>query len=93
MVFPRSCRSVAEPGADRAGIRSADRTILRRADAGYFAGQLARAALLAQVEFAIDARRIAPLCRLLEGVSEKGWVDAIDTDGAQVAVASYCPDW
>jgi hypothetical protein len=33
-----------------------------RADAGYFAGELARAALLAGVEFAIGARRIAPLC-------------------------------
>jgi hypothetical protein len=33
-----------------------------RADAGYFAGQLARAALFAGVEFAIGARRIAPLC-------------------------------
>jgi hypothetical protein len=31
-----------------------------RADAGYFAGQLARAALLADVEFAIGAKRIAP---------------------------------
>ena len=55
LVFPRSCRSVAEPGADRAGICARNGRILRRADAGYFAGQLARAALSAQVEFAIDA--------------------------------------
>ena len=64
-----------------------------RADAGYFAGQLARAAMVAQVQFAIGAKRIAPLWRILEGVAETDWVDAIDMDGAQVAVAGYCPDW
>ncbi len=41
-----------------------------RADAGYFAGALARAALFADVEFAIGAKRIAPLWRLLDGVRE-----------------------
>lgn len=64
-----------------------------RADAGYFAGELARAALLLGVEFAIGAKRIAPLWRLLAGVAEDSWVDAIDMPGAQVAVAAYCPDW
>lgn len=67
--------------------------ILLRADAGCFAGQLARAALVADVEFAIGARRIAPLWRLLDSVADKDWVDAIDMDGAQVAVGSYCPGW
>lgn len=64
-----------------------------RADAGYFAGELARAALFAEVEFAIGARRIAPLWRILDGVAETDWVDAIDMNRAQVAVAEYCPDW
>jgi Transposase DDE domain group 1 len=64
-----------------------------RADAGYFAGELARAALLADVEFAIGARRIAPLWRLLDGVAADAWTEAIDMTGAQVAVADYCPDW
>jgi hypothetical protein len=64
-----------------------------RADAGYFAGQLARAALLADIEFAIGARRIAPLWRLLDGVPVDGWTDAIDMTAAQVAVAGYCPNW
>ena len=64
-----------------------------RADAGYFAGQLARAALFAGVEFAIGAKRIAPLWRILDGVADTDWIDAIDMDGAQVAVAAYCPDW
>jgi hypothetical protein len=64
-----------------------------RADAGYFAGQLARAALFAGVEFAIGARRIAPLWRLLDGLVETAWTDAIDMPAAQVAVAGYCPNW
>jgi len=64
-----------------------------RADAGYFAGQLARACLFTGVEFAIGARRTAPLWRLLDGVPTDGWTDAIDMTGAQVAVADYCPNW
>ena len=43
--------------------------------------------------FAIGAKRIAPLWRLLAGIAEDDWHDAIDMDGAQVAVAEYCPDW
>ena len=77
----------ALPAAVRAG------RVLLRADAGYFAGALARAALMAGVEFAIGAKRIAPLWRILGGVAEGDWVDAVDMDGAQVAVADYCPDW
>jgi hypothetical protein len=77
----------ALPAAARAG------RVLLRADAGYFAGALARAALAAGVGFAIGAKRIAPLWRILDGVAEGDWTDAIDMDGAQVAVADYCPDW
>ncbi len=77
----------ALPAPARAG------KIRLRADAGYVAGRLARAALLAGVEFAIGAKRIAPLWRLLDGVAEDAWTDAVDMDGAQVAVAEYCPDW
>ena len=64
-----------------------------RADAGYFAGALARAAHDEHISFAIGAKRIAPLWRLLDGIAEDAWHDAIDMDGAQVAVAEYCPDW
>jgi hypothetical protein len=71
----------ALPAAARVG------RIRLRADVGYFAGALARAALLATVEFAIGARRI------LDGVAQADWTDAIDMIGAQVAVAAYCPDW
>ena len=31
--------------------------------------------------------------RILDGVAETDWTDAIDMTGAQVAVAEYCPDW
>jgi hypothetical protein len=64
-----------------------------RADAGYFAGQLARAAHGEHISFAIGARRIAPLWRLLAGIAEDGWHNAIEMGNAQVAVAEYCPDW
>ncbi len=76
------------PAAARASGR-----VAMRADAGYFAGQLARAAHDADISFAIGAKRIAPLWRLLAGIAEDDWHDAIDMDGAQVAAAEYCPDW
>jgi hypothetical protein len=37
--------------------------------------------------------RIAPLWRLLDGIAENDWTDAVDMDGAQVTVAQYTPDW
>lgn len=77
----------ALPAAARAG------RVAVRADAGYFAGQLARAAHEARISFAIGAKRIAPLWRLLAGIAEQDWHEAIEMDGAQVAVAEYCPDW
>ena len=75
------------PAAARAG------RVGLRADAGYFAGQLARAAHDARIAFAIGAKRIAPLWRLLDGLADGDWHDAIDMGNAQVAVAGYCPDW
>ena len=78
----------ALPAAARASGR-----VGLRAEAGYFAGALARAAHDARIAFAIGAKRIAPLWRLLDGIAEDDWHDAIEMDGAQVAVAEYCPDW
>jgi hypothetical protein len=77
----------ALPAAARSG------RVRLRADAGYFAGELARVALFADIEFAIGAKRIAPLWRLLAGIAETDWASAIDMDHAQVAVADYRPDW
>ncbi len=67
--------------------------VAMRADAGYFAGALARAAHDEHIAFAIGARRIAPLWRLLAGIAGDAWHDATEMEGAQVAVAEYCPDW
>ena len=78
----------ALPAAARASGR-----VGLRADAGYFAGALARAAHDAHISFAIGARRIAPLWQLLAGIAEQDWHDAIEMDNAQVAVAEYCPAW
>jgi hypothetical protein len=75
------------PAAVRAG------RVAMRADAGYFAGQLARAAHDERIAFAIGAKRIAPLWRLLAGIAEEDWHDAIEMENAQVAVAEYGPDW
>jgi hypothetical protein len=78
-----------------AGLPPAARTgrVRMRADAGYFAGELARAAHAEGIEFAIGAKRIAPLWRMLDTVAEGGWVDSTDMPAAQVAVADYRPDW
>ena len=75
------------PAAARAG------RVAMRADAGDFAGRLARVAHDEHISFAIGAKRIAPLWRLLAGIAEDAWHDAIEMDNAQVAVAQYCPDW
>jgi DDE family transposase len=78
----------ALPAAARASGR-----VAVRADAGYFAGPLARAAHDAHIGFAIGAKRIAPLWRLLAGIAEDDWHEAIEMGNAQVAVAEYCPAW
>ena len=75
------------PAAVRAG------RVAMRADAGYFAGRLARVAHDEHISFAIGAKRIAPLWRLLAGLAGDAWHDAIEMENAQVAVAQYCPDW
>jgi Transposase DDE domain group 1 len=64
-----------------------------RVDAGYFAGELARTAHDEGITFAIGAKRMDALWRLLAGIAEDEWADAIDMPGAQVAVADYRPDW
>ncbi|WP_246859919.1 transposase, partial [Mycobacterium helveticum] len=65
-----------------------------RADAGYFAGQLARAAHKAGIGFAIGAKRVTTMWRALAGIAETDWRAAIDMPDAQVAVSTYAPaDW
>jgi len=76
-----------------ASLPAGVRQIKMRADAGYFAVELAIAAHREGVGFAIGAKRLAPLWRTLAGVRETDWVQAIDMPGAQVAVADYRPAW
>jgi hypothetical protein len=84
-VFVRALSAL--PGRVRCG------RVRLRADTGYFDGKLARLAFLEGVEFAIGAKRIAPLWRLRAGPAEKDWADAVGMGGAQVAVSSYRPAW
>jgi len=74
-----------------AQARGAGTKVRLRADAGYFAGELARAAHFAGIEFAIGAKRIAPLWQALAGIAEADWVDAIDMPGAQVGRREILP--
>ena len=84
----------ALPRAVRDGAAAAGRKIALRADAGYFAGDLARAAAAAGMAFAIGAKRITSMWKALAGIAEDAWRDAIDMDNAQVAVSPYKPaDW
>ena len=84
----------ALPRAVREGAATAGRKIALRADAGYFAGELARAAAKEDMAFAIGAKRIGSMWKALEAIPDDAWRDAIDMDDAQVAVSPYKPaDW
>ncbi len=84
----------ALPQSVRDGAAAAGRKIALRADAGYFAGDLARAAAAADMAFAIGAKRITSMWNALAGIAEDAWRDAIDMQNAQVAVSPYKPaDW
>jgi hypothetical protein len=83
----------ALPQAVRDGA-AAGRKIALRADAGYFAGDLARAAAKADMAFAIGAKRITSMWKALAGIGEDAWRDATGMENAQVAVSPYRPaEW
>ena len=82
---PRAGRPAAAPPGREPGAL--------RADAGYLAGQLARAAPGEHIAFAIGARPIAPLGRLPDGAAEDDWREAAGTGAARAAVADYRPGW
>jgi len=62
-----------------------------RADAGYFSGELARAAVQAGCDFAIAAKRTTAMWRAYGALSEDEWVDATGMPGAQVAACDHAP--
>ena len=84
----------ALPRAVRDGAAAAGPKIALRADAGYFAGELARAAHGHGMLFAIGAKRISSMWKALGSIPGDAWRDAIDMENAQVAVSPYKPaDW
>jgi len=62
-----------------------------RADAGYFAAELAHTALGLGCDFAVAARRNPAMWRAAAGVPEQDWSPAIGMHAAQVAVVDYAP--
>lgn len=62
-----------------------------RWDAGYFAAELATACLGRGVEFAIGAKRTAPVMAAVAGVPEHGWVPAVGMEHSELAVVDYLP--
>lgn len=62
-----------------------------RTDAGYFTGDLARAAVELGCDFAIAAKRNTAMWRAYASVPDHAWVDAVGMPGAQVAAVDYAP--
>lgn len=78
------------PESVRETARAGDR-LRTRADAGYFTADLAHAAVEADCDFAIAAKRNTALWRASATIPETAWVDAIGMAGAQVAATDYAP--
>jgi len=74
----------------RETARAGDR-LRTRADAGYFTADLAHAAVEADCDFAIAAKRNTALWRAYATIPETAWVDAIGMAGAQIAATDYAP--
>jgi len=62
-----------------------------RADAGYFDAALAHAAVEADCDFAIAAKRNPAAWRAFSAIPDDAWQDARDMPGAQVAACDYAP--
>ncbi len=62
-----------------------------RADSGLFSGEVARAALANNADFAIAAPRNPAVRRAIAGIPKSRWRNAKGMPGAQVATAAYRP--
>jgi hypothetical protein len=78
----------AIPGQVRVALGDAGR-VSRVRDAGYFIGDLARAAVEAGGHFAIAAKRNSAMSRAYASIAADDWVDAKTMAGAQVAAVDY----
>jgi hypothetical protein len=66
-------------------------TVRARWDAGYFAGALAHACVERGVQFAIGAKRTAPVIAAAAVPPEHQWIPAIGMDDTELAVIDYLP--
>ena len=62
-----------------------------RWDAGYFAGQLAHACIQRGIDFAIGAKRTAPVVRAAQAAVDRQWTPAVGMDHTELAVIDYLP--
>ena len=62
-----------------------------RADAGYFAAELAHTAVELGCDFAVAAKRNPAMWRAAASITEREWTPAIGMHAAQVAVVNYAP--
>jgi hypothetical protein len=79
------------PEAALAALADTDRRPQVRADAGYFTGELARAAVEQGCDFAIAAKRNTAMWRAYAGIAVDAWTDAIGMPTAQVATVDHAP--
>ena len=82
----------ALPAPVHAAARQGDRRVRVRADAGYFTADLAHAAIEADCDFAIAAKRNKAAWRAYAAVPEDAWQPAKGMPGAFVAVLDYAPE-
>jgi hypothetical protein len=95
-VRPRAAGMLARalgaiPSQVTAALAQADAVPRVRTDAGYFTGDLARAAVEAGCDFAIAAKRNTAMWRAYASIPADVWVDAVGMPGAQVAAIDYAP--
>ncbi|MGI8522525.1 MAG: transposase, partial [Nocardioides sp.] len=88
-MLGRALASVPEPVLTTLGQAGSVPRV--RADAGYFTGDLARAAVEAGCDFAIATERSTAMWRAYSSIAGHAWVDALGMPGAQVAAVDYAP--
>ncbi len=95
-VRPRAAGMLARaleaiPDQVAAALARADSVPRVRTDAGYFTGELARAAVEQGCDFAIAAKRNTAMWRAYGSIDADAWVEALGMPGAQVAAVDYAP--
>ena len=74
-----------------AGLPEGVQQIRCRWDAGYFAGNLAKACLERNVEFAIGAKRTGKVMAAAAGLGRYTWIPTIGMENTEIAVIDYLP--